>query len=247
MSTTSMQIFEQLASVADWDTIKNKIDSQKVPLSLLLEVLYLIGEDVSQAYGYSIMKLIFKGKDLKEVAEFIYNNLCDQDIFLVAEYLGGIQNIPEVERNIEGKPVEDSAIYVFGNDAEGAKNLGLVFKYLQHQYSLGWEDLISVVSSAMKNWGLLSPGDKFLQLFLCTIAKELTVDEVIILISKIIESCDEDEEKQEWTMYNKKITQLLQMLTNGWNSVDKKQFIRNGPLTWSWSSDSIKKLNKLFK
>ncbi|KAL7719131.1 Uncharacterized protein QTN25_003507 [Entamoeba marina] len=225
MSTTSMQIFEQLASVADWDTIKNKIDSQKVPLSLLLEVLYLIGEDVSQAYGYSIMKLIFKGKDLKEVAEFIYNNLCDQDIFLVAEYLGGIQNIPEVERNIEGKPVEDSAIYVFGNDAEGAKNLGLVFKYLQHQYSLGWEDLISVVSSAMKNW----------------------VDEVIILISKIIESCDEDEEKQEWTMYNKKITQLLQMLTNGWNSVDKKQFIRNGPLTWSWSSDSIKKLNKLFK
>ncbi|BFU23224.1 hypothetical protein KM1_197510 [Entamoeba histolytica HM-3:IMSS] len=245
-SKKMFEVFEQLASVADWETIKNTIKSQQVPLNLFGEVMYLLGVDVGQAFGYSIMKLLFEGKDLRDIAEFIYNDLCDQDIFHVSEYLGGFQNTPEVECNIDGKPAENSAIYVFGNDAEGAKKLSYVLTYLQHEYSLGWDDLIMVISTALSNWGLLNPSDKFLQLFLLYVSKELTVDEEIQLIEKIIGVCDE-EEKKEWTSYNKKLAQFFQLLTQSWNDIDKKHFFKNGPIVWKWGNDSIKQLNKFFK
>ncbi|ELP87528.1 hypothetical protein EIN_098550 [Entamoeba invadens IP1] len=248
-SAESNKIFEtmeSLASVADWEVVKQKIKEQNVPLNLFNEVIYMLGVDLGQAFGYSIIKILFEGKDLRDIAEFIYNDLCDQDVYHVSEYLGGLQNIPEVENDINGKPAENSAIFVFGNDADGAKKVAYVLNYLHHEYSLGWDDLILVIATALSNWGLLDPSDRFLQLFLVSVSKELTVDETIVLFQKIIEVCDE-EEKKLWTLYNKNIAQFFQLLTSNWNDVDKKQFLKNGPVTWKWSKDSIKQLNKFFK
>ena len=106
------ETFEQLANAIDWNTIKSTIKQHQIPLKMMNELLFLLGSDIGQEYGYSIIKLIFEGKDLRDIAEFIYNDLCDQDIYHVSEFLGGYQNTSEIEYNIEGKKVENGAIFV---------------------------------------------------------------------------------------------------------------------------------------
>ena len=241
------ETFEKLAQEYDWSIIKSTIKKHQIPLKLMNELLFLLGSEIGQEYGYSIIKLFFEGKDLRDVAEFIYNDLCDQDIYHVSEFLGGYQNTPEIEYNIEGKKVENGAIFVFGNDADGAKKISYILTYLQSEYSLGWDDLIMVIATALKNWELLDPSDRFLQLFLLSVSKELTVDEVIKLISKIIDISDGDESQKDWICWNKKLSQFFLMLTQNWNLVDKSLFFKNGPVVWQWSNESIKQLNKFFK
>ena len=172
------KLSDLIRSQMEWSPVKQELERLKMPINLLKEVLFLFGTEWTQSYGYSIMKAVYKGKSTKEVAEYVYNTLCDQDLYKVASYFGGGQDVPEVENNIDGKPATDSVIFVFGNDENGAVELAKAFQHIQHQYSYGWDVLIEVTCLALVDWDMLEPGDKFFQKFIVCLSKELTVDEV---------------------------------------------------------------------